>query len=121
VAAAAIGTDIYVFGGTRLDMSSTFDADSTQTIWKYSTTANSWTTVAASMPQPIQWAKALAANGKIYVIGGGHFRVDLFANTQTTLANYATVYEFTPPATLTAKAPLPVATKMLVGDAIGGK
>lgn len=121
LAAAAVGTDIYVFGGSKFDFLN-FQVAPSQTIFKYDTVTNVWTTVSTRMPQPIQWAKALAFNGKIYVMGGGDFVVDMLMMTQTTLANYDAVFEFDPATnSLTQKASLPVATKMLVGDVIGSK
>jgi N-acetylneuraminic acid mutarotase len=119
LASAGVGTDIYIFGGAHLDLSS-FDYDGTNTIWKYSTTSDTWTTLGTTMPDIIQWAKAIALNGKIYVIGGCSFEV-VFPSTQETLANYPTCFEFDPASqTLTAMAPMPVATKFPVGDVING-
>jgi N-acetylneuraminic acid mutarotase len=124
MAVAAIGTDIYAFGGGIFDPI-TFIAISTQTIFKYDTLANTWITLATTMPQKIQWAEALTFNGKIYVIGGGDFEVNGFALTQTTIANYNTVLEFTPtsPTTgsLASKSPVPISVKQPVGAVIGTK
>ncbi len=119
IAAAAVGTDIYVFGGAAFDINS-WQVTSTTGIWKYSTTSNSWTTLSTTLPQPTQWAEALSFNGKIYLIGGASFTVNVFASTQTTVANYDTVLEFDPVTeTLAYKTSMPGAAKMLSGAVVG--
>lgn len=121
VTCAAVGTDLFVFGGAEIDLN-TFMFIPTADVWKYSTTSDTWTALSTTLPQRNQWALALAAGGKIYLVGGCDFELDFIAQTQTTVANYATVYEFDPAtATLTPKASLPAGTKCHTGDVINGR
>lgn len=121
VTCAAVGTDLFVFGGADIDMN-TFMFIPTTNVWKFSTTSNTWSTLQTVLPQRNQWATALAAGGKIYLVGGSDFELDLIGQTQTTVANYSTTYEFDPATSaLTPKAPLPAATKCQGGDVINGR
>ena len=121
VAAAAVGDDIFVFGGSAFDATFT-RVESLASILKYNITTDTWTTLVTQLPQALQSAEAVAFNGKIYVIGGGDMVVDLGANTTTTIANLDTVFEFDPVTSqITLKAALPIPTKMMVGDIIGSK
>ena len=62
LASAAIGNDIYVFGGEKVK--GTFENNE-----KYDTIRNSWTEE-VSLPTPRLGLKAVAYDDKIYVVGG---------------------------------------------------
>ena len=62
-AAVVVGTDIYYIGGVGSSGSARY------TVYKYSTTSNTWTTV-ASIPTAFYYAAAGYYNGKIYIHGG---------------------------------------------------
>jgi hypothetical protein len=121
LAAAAVGDEVYVFGGAQVDWIN-FSAVPTTSVWQYSTVFDRWTVLPLTLPQPTQWAEAMTWNGRVFVIGGGNFEVDLLMSTQLTVANHASVYEFDPSlGTLTPKAPLPAGTKGMVGGVLGNR
>jgi N-acetylneuraminic acid mutarotase len=70
--AAAAGTTngkIYVFGGEP----STALGTSTSGTWIYDIATNTWST-GANMPLGVQQHSAITgADGRIYIIGGGHY------------------------------------------------
>jgi hypothetical protein len=63
-AAAVVGTDIYIIGGRDVQDSIV------QTVVKYSTTANSWTTVQSTFAEATSDNAAFAHDGMVYTCGG---------------------------------------------------
>lgn len=110
MAAAAVGTKVYLFGGSTLDLSVRPASYAPQTqIWEFDTVARTFRTLTSVLPRPLVFARAAAVGGTIYVVGGSNGVTTLvsgFPHTTPVLSDQ--VYAFDPALdTLTPVAPLP--------------
>lgn len=100
-AAAAVGTNIYIFGGKG--GTSTSSADYLSSIYKFDTTTNKLSKLSATLPTRKFAFPAVAVNGYIYLFGGYSsaeprtkeiYKFNTFSDTITTCAATLFVGEF---------------------------
>ena len=112
IAAAAVGTKVYLFGGNKDNTSAGF----LKTIYVFDTESNAITTLSATLPTAAGQIAAVAVGTKIYLFGG--------VNSSTSSSGYLTkIYVFdTESNTITTlSAALPAKASDIAAAAVGTK
>jgi N-acetylneuraminic acid mutarotase len=124
LAAAAVGSKVYLLGGSTLDFSVQPPKFLPKTqIWEFDTVARTFRTMTSVLPQALVFARAVTVGGKVYVVGGSDGETTVvtgFPHTTPALSDQLYVFDPTTD-TITAAAPLPSGRQALVVAEVNGQ